>query len=215
MSIAFGATSTLTFRLSNTDQTLAVSGLAFTDTFPSGMVVATPNGLSGSCGGGTITATANSAVVSLSGATLAARAECTFSVKVTTVITGVFQNVTSALTSDNAGPGATASATLTVTPGKTKTTVTASPAASALGASVTITAVVTPTKPVATQIIPTGTVAFYVNGATKPAAVVTLVGRVATFSTTGLTKGSNTVTADYLGDIRFSASSGKVTVKVK
>ena len=79
------------------------------------MVVATPNGLGGSCGGGTITATANSAVVSLSGATLAAKAECTFSVKVTTVITGVSQNVTSALTSANAGPGATASATLTVT----------------------------------------------------------------------------------------------------
>lgn len=192
-----------------------MSGLAFTDMFPSGMVVATPNGLSGSCDGGTITATANSAVVSLSGATLAARAQCTFSVKVTTVITGVFQNVTSTLTSANAGPGATASATLTVTPGKTKTTVTASPAAPKLGASVTITAVVTPTKAVATQIIPTGEIAFYVNGATKPAAVVTLVGRVATFSTTGLTTGSNTVTADYLGDIRFSASSGKVTVKVQ
>ena len=68
--------------MGNSDKTAAMSGLAFTDMFPSGMVVATPNGLSGSCGDGTITATASTNIVSLSGATLAAKANCHFSVKV-------------------------------------------------------------------------------------------------------------------------------------
>jgi len=74
---------------------------------------------------------------------------------------------------------------------------------------------VTPSKPAVTGIVPTGAVAFYVNGATKPAKVVNLVGRVARFSTTRLKEGSNTAVADYLGDANFIASSGKITVNVK
>ena len=77
-------------------------------------MVATPNGLSGSCGGGTITALAGSGSVGLAGATLAAGASCTFSVNVTATTPGAKTNTTSAVTSTNGGTGGTASATLSV-----------------------------------------------------------------------------------------------------
>ena len=45
----------------------SLSSVAFSDTLPAGLSVSTPNGLAGSCGGGTITATAGSGAISLSG----------------------------------------------------------------------------------------------------------------------------------------------------
>src|SRR6185436_8300317 len=59
-----GSTS-LTFLISNPNAALGLTGVAFTDTLPAGLLVATPNGLSGACGSGTITATAGSGSVSL------------------------------------------------------------------------------------------------------------------------------------------------------
>ena len=67
VSIGAGSTTTLTFSLSNPNAS-SVSPLGFSDTLP---MVATPNGLTGSCGGGTITAVAGSNSISLAGATLA------------------------------------------------------------------------------------------------------------------------------------------------
>src|SRR5262249_49109342 len=113
-SISAGGTTALTFTISNPNASTALTGVAFSDPFPAGLVVATPNGLSGSCGGGTITATAGSGSVSLSGATLAAAGSCTFSITVTTTTVGVLTNTTAAVTSTNAGTGTPASATLVV-----------------------------------------------------------------------------------------------------
>jgi hypothetical protein len=113
-SVALNGTTTLTFNLSNPNTSLALSGISFTDTLPEGQTVATPNGLAGSCGGGTITAVAESGSLSLSGASLAAGASCTFTVNVTATASGTLNNTTSAVTSTEAGNGGTASASLIV-----------------------------------------------------------------------------------------------------
>jgi hypothetical protein len=91
-----------------------VTGVAFTDTLPAGLVVNTPNGLTGSCGGGTITATAGSGSISLTGATLAGSASCTFAVNVTGTSAGTKNNTTGTISSNEGGTGGTASASLAV-----------------------------------------------------------------------------------------------------
>jgi arabinogalactan endo-1,4-beta-galactosidase len=113
-SVALNGSTTLTFNLSNPNTGLSLSGIGFSDTLPSGQVVGTPNGLTGSCGGGTITAAAGSSSVILSGSSLAATASCTFAVNVTGTTSGTQTNTTSAVTSTEAGNGGTASASLIV-----------------------------------------------------------------------------------------------------
>ena len=113
-SIAVGATTSLNFTIANPNAGASLSGVGFTDTLPAGLVVATPNGLAGSCGGGAIAATAASGSVSLTGATLAASASCTFSVNVTGSTVGTKNNTTGAVASNEAGAGGTASASLAV-----------------------------------------------------------------------------------------------------
>jgi hypothetical protein len=81
---------------------------------PAGLVVAGPNGLTGSCGGGTITATAGTGGVSLAGAALPADASCTFAVDVTGTTPGLKSNTSGAVTSTEGGTGNTATANLTV-----------------------------------------------------------------------------------------------------
>jgi uncharacterized repeat protein (TIGR01451 family) len=118
---AFGAaavplngTAALTFTLSNPNSGTSLTGVSFSDALPAGLVVATPNGLTGSCGGGTITATAGSSSVSLSGATLAASASCSFTMNVTSTSAGLKSNTTGAVTSTEGGTGGSTSATLNV-----------------------------------------------------------------------------------------------------
>ena len=108
--------SALTFTLSNPNSGTSLSGIGFTDSFPAGLIVSTPSGLTGGCVGGMITATAGSASVSLAGATLAASGSCNFAVNVSGVSTGMQNNVTSAVTSAEAGNGKTASANVNVSP---------------------------------------------------------------------------------------------------
>lgn len=110
-----GGTTTLIFTLANpAPNTLPITGLSFTDTFPAGMLVATPSGLAGSCDGGTITAAPGSGVVSLSGATLSAGGACTFTINVVITGHGVVTNTTGPVTSSEGGSGGSASASITV-----------------------------------------------------------------------------------------------------
>ncbi len=107
-------TSTLTFTISNpAANTVAATGVAFTDTLPSGLVVATPNGLANTCGG-TASAVAGSGSVSLTGGTIATGSSCTLSVAVTPGAPGTFMNTSAPVTSTNGGTGTTGSATLLV-----------------------------------------------------------------------------------------------------
>jgi uncharacterized repeat protein (TIGR01451 family) len=110
--VGVGGTTTLSFTINNPNA-VPLTGVAFTDTLPSGLAVSTPgNGLTGSCGG-VITAAPGSGSVSLSGATLAAGASCTFSINVTGVTAGLKNNSVT-VTSTNGGTGNTSSTSVTV-----------------------------------------------------------------------------------------------------
>jgi hypothetical protein len=116
-SIGVNGTTTLTFSLVNPNATTALTGVGFSDPLPAGLVVAAPNGLTGSCGSGTISATAGSGSISLVSATLSASGACNFSVNVTGTTAGTKHNTTGAITSVEGGSGATAFASLVVTGG--------------------------------------------------------------------------------------------------
>jgi mucin-19 len=113
-SIPLNGSTSLSFTVTNPNTTAAFTGVSFSDTLPAGLVISTPNGLTGSCGGGTITATQNTNTISLSGATLAANSSCTFSVNVTGIAAGTQNNTTGNVTSTEGGTGGTASASINV-----------------------------------------------------------------------------------------------------
>lgn len=112
--VALSGSTSLTFTLTNSNATVGLTGVGFTDTLPGGLQVATPNGLSGSCGSGVISAVSGSNAVSLAGGTIGATGNCSFSVNVTGIAGGVQNNTTSAVTSTEGGTGGTASASVTV-----------------------------------------------------------------------------------------------------
>src|SRR5579884_233469 len=105
-SILVNTSTSLTFSIQNPNTSLGLTGVAFTDALPAGLVVSTPSGLTSSCGG-TTTAAAGSASIALVGGTLAANASCTISVNVTGVAVGVDSNTTSAISSNESGAGNT------------------------------------------------------------------------------------------------------------
>ena len=89
-----------------------LTGVAFTDTMPSGMVVAATPNVQNTCNG-TVTATAASGTVSLSGGTVTASSSCTVKVDVKMTSAGAYTNTTGALTSTEGGTGSTATASIT------------------------------------------------------------------------------------------------------
>jgi hypothetical protein len=112
-SIPLNGSTSLSFTLTNPSAT-AQTGVAFSDTLPAGLVISIPNGLTGSCGAGTITATQGTNTISLSGGTIAASSSCTFSVNVTGIAAGLQTNTTGNVTSTEGGTSGTATASVTV-----------------------------------------------------------------------------------------------------
>ena len=104
---------------------------------------------------------------------------------------------------DNNFGRATGTATVTAA---TTTTVSSSVNPSDFGQSVTFTATVT-----ASAGTPSGTVQFKDNGSNLGTAVSLNGSGVATFSTSSLTVGTHTITAEYSGVTGFAASSGTLT----
>ncbi|MCU1288664.1 MAG: hypothetical protein JWN60_893, partial [Acidobacteria bacterium] len=105
---------TLTITLTNPSaNTVALSGVGVTDSFPNGLIVAAVPAVTNTCGG-TFTAAAGASSISLSGGTIPLSGSCAVSVKVRATFSGDKVNTTGTVTSTNGGTGGTASATLAV-----------------------------------------------------------------------------------------------------
>jgi uncharacterized repeat protein (TIGR01451 family) len=113
--IPVGGVSTLTFTIMNSNVGTALTGVAFTDSFPVGMqVAATPNATTTGCGSPTFAPAAGNTSVSFSGGTILASGTCTVTVNVTATAAGDKANTTGNVTSTNGGTGNTGTDTLTV-----------------------------------------------------------------------------------------------------
>ncbi len=91
-----GDASVLTFTISNPNPGTGMVGVSFSDTFPAGLVVATPANGSSSCAG-TLTAVSGTGSVSFSGGAIASGGTCTVAVDVTGPA-GVYPNTSSPVT---------------------------------------------------------------------------------------------------------------------
>ena len=107
-----GGVSTLVYTINNSANTVGVSDVAFSNTLPTGVVVASGPNLISTCGGAA-SATAGGSTVSLSGVRLGKGESCTVSVDVTGSVPGTHTNTTGSL-STSAGDAGTANSTLTV-----------------------------------------------------------------------------------------------------
>lgn len=148
--IMSGASSVLTITLTNPNPTTALSGLAFTDTYPLNIANAAVPAAATTCVGGVVTAVAGGGSVALSGGTLAAAASCTVTVTVTGTIGGTYTNtIPSGGVASNLGNSASAAwANLTVYPPPTVTK-TFTPASVAIATNDTLTITLTNSTPVA------------------------------------------------------------------
>lgn len=103
---------TLTFTITNPNGATDLTGVSFNDNLPSGLIIANPDSLNGSCDPGVITPGVNN--INMVGATILASSSCTFSIDVLAIDTGDQVNTTDAVTSNEGGTGNTATATVTV-----------------------------------------------------------------------------------------------------
>ena len=108
-----GSTSTLTYTIDNSAEATGVSGLSFSNTLPTGVILANPSNAITSCRNGTFTATAGSSSVTFSDYRLGKNDSCTFSLNVIGSTPSAHSNTTGAL-STSAGSAGTATANLTV-----------------------------------------------------------------------------------------------------
>ena len=111
--IGAGDTSTLTLTLLNPSAS-ALTGGAFSDTYPAGLTNASPSNVTNTCGGTITGGTLGGNSIGLGGATIAPNSSCTVTVVVTASTAGNYANTTSAITSTNGGTGNSGSASLSV-----------------------------------------------------------------------------------------------------
>ncbi len=90
-SAAPGASATLSIRLDNPNA-VPLTAAAFTDSLPTGLVVAQTPSAATTCVGGTVIAAASGTSVRLSGATIPAAGSCTVTVDVLSNISGTYTN---------------------------------------------------------------------------------------------------------------------------
>uniref|UniRef100_Q01RJ1 Conserved repeat domain n=1 Tax=Solibacter usitatus (strain Ellin6076) TaxID=234267 RepID=Q01RJ1_SOLUE len=112
--LSFNPTTNLVFTIGNPNASVTLTGVAFTDALPSGLVISTPNGVTATCAGATIAAVPGGSLIDVSGGVLAGGASCTVSVNVTGIADGTQVNTTGPITSSNGGTGTPATATVSV-----------------------------------------------------------------------------------------------------
>jgi uncharacterized repeat protein (TIGR01451 family) len=144
--INVGASTSLTFTLANPNAA-DLTGAAFSDNLPAGLVVASPNGASNTCGG-TVTAVPGGSSIGLAGGTIPASANCTVTANVTGTTTGTKANTTSTVTTAEQLTGAAATASLDVLAVLPPTLTKAfSPSTVAVGGTTTLTLTLTNPNP--------------------------------------------------------------------
>jgi uncharacterized repeat protein (TIGR01451 family) len=110
--ILTGGTSTLSLAINNPNA-IALTGVGFTDSFPTNLVVSSTPTVTSGCSGGAPSAGATG--ITLSGATIAANSTCTITVQVTSPVPGSYANTTGGVSSNESATGAVSNtATLTV-----------------------------------------------------------------------------------------------------
>ena len=133
--IGSGSASTLTFTIDNSGG-VKVTDLAFSDTLPAGMTIATPANAATSCVGGVLSAPDGGTTISLSGGRVGTANSCTVTVNVTATTTAT--NTSGDLTSSGGNSG-TAMATLTVDGARPGFSKSFSPSSIPLGGTSTLT----------------------------------------------------------------------------
>ena len=107
--VNIGDTVALTIMIENPNS-MAITGVRFTDVLPIGLQVAAIKDLTGSCGTGSVAVADGNRGISVTNITIAAISSCTVSIDATTITGGVQTNTTSTVTSNEAPAGAPASA---------------------------------------------------------------------------------------------------------
>lgn len=209
-SIASNGISTLTITVQNNNNA-AMTGVAFTDTYPAGLVnaaVPTITATPATCTFTTLTAVAGGNSFALTGGTIALNSVCVYKVQVTGANPGNYVNSTGAVTSTNYGIGAAASGTLTVTPSSPTVVKAFSPVSINAGAASVLTITLTNPNP-ATAITGAAFTDIYPSGMTNTSSaspVTTCVGTV--------TAADNGNSVQLSGAIIPANSSCTVTVNV-
>jgi len=108
-----GSASTLVYVVDTTSTPSPVTGLAFVDTLPAGVVIATPSRVATTCLFATVTGPAGGSTIALSQGRLGTGSSCTVTIDVTSSAPGSHPSISGDLTS-SAGNSGTAQDTLTV-----------------------------------------------------------------------------------------------------
>lgn len=106
-------TSILTITLNNANAS-ALTGVSFSDTYPSGLVNTITPAVTNSCSGTRTGGSAGGNSIGLSGGTIPANGSCAITVQVTSSTQGVYTNTTSPVSTATTDDGLAASATLSV-----------------------------------------------------------------------------------------------------
>jgi uncharacterized repeat protein (TIGR01451 family) len=110
--VGLNESTTLTFTITNPNPAVDLTGVSLNDNLPSGLIIANPDSMTGSCDLGVITPSVTN--INMVGATILANSSCTFSIDVFAQTVGNQVNTTDPVTSNEGGTGGTATASVQV-----------------------------------------------------------------------------------------------------